>query len=179
MEKVVINYKPEDYLQANRLHLRACGKKILTIIMPILILIIFFAKCLSISPGDNQNFYVLEWTVYPYDIFMLLLALFLLAYPYVILPIKIRFWFKRQKFFESQVELQFDQKEIIAKSNIGETKLIYAYLCVISNDMIVVYNTPKTFMPLPRKYCQDSQQFRRIVDVVKNFPSRKILNYIK
>lgn len=121
MEKVVINYKPEDYLQANRLHLRTCGKKIwiLTIIIAILILVIFFAKCLNISPGANQNFYVLEWTIFPYDISMLLLALFLLTYPYVVLPIKTRFWFKRQKFFKSQVELQFDQKEIITKSNIG------------------------------------------------------------
>lgn len=180
MEKIVVNYTAGDYWQANKLCFKTCGLKT-SIATSIFILIIVSFKCLRIipCPPSSPNLCDLQFNSCLPDMLLIIFAFLFPAIHYILLSFISKNYFKKQKLFSSQVKLEFSKDAFVQKDVVAETKLFYSYLNIISKDMILIFSTFRTFIFLPKKYCQDGEQFKRIVEMVRNFPCKRIVDYLK
>ncbi len=157
-ELVSGEYTVQDYILANRLHLGKMKSYQACRIMGIVLLIpmIFF---MIIIPKD-----VLGW-------FIIAFCLYFISYPYTVLPLRSKALFKQQKQIHGRVEVRFEGDQIISNGPLteGSTKWLHHY--VISDKIMLLYTTPRTFVMLPRRFFKDDAQFNEVKAFLQTFPT--------
>jgi hypothetical protein len=161
METITINYRMEDYLQANRIVYQTnLAQQILKMVY--ITLCVLFSFILIIN-------YLLWKNIDTFSIFFIIFSLFFIFYEWTILPSSVKKMFKEQKRYFEEVTLIFSESEIIQICSISETKLKWIYKYVWTEKMLLIFTSPLTFVIVPKKYCADEEQYKRICEIVTNF----------
>lgn len=160
MEEIRGEYTVEDYLVANRLHLKKSPLfRVQTIgfsFLSVLYIFLIFA--------DPRNIAI--WVVF------LGICLLFSTYWFTILPIMTKRDYKRQKQMHGETIISIDSDCICQKSELNESKDYWIYRYLSSNNMLIAYNTPKTFIIIPRRFCKDEEQFNRFVNLAKELSNK-------
>ena len=151
-------YTVKDYLLANRLHYFSMrSAKILSLV--ILIFLILPITAVIEHPDD-----VVSWG-------FIVFFLILLGYPYTILPFMAKYYFAKQKQIHGQVKITLSEDRITETSQTGESTFLWLDHYIVSERMILLYNTPKTFSMLPRRFIGDDTEFEYIEQFLDDFPT--------
>jgi len=161
MEEIKGEYTVRDYLIANRLHMaRSPYFRLSRIIWYVL----FFLSLLATltSPSD-----FILWV-------LLVLSLFNITYPYLILPHWVKRYFKIQKQMHGEITISFDSDEgtISSKSETGEGKTRWIFKYLSNVEILLLFDTPLTFMMVPRRFCRDEEQFNRFIELAKKMSGK-------
>lgn len=97
----------------------------------------------------------------------------LLFETYTLLPLRAKYYFNKQKQLQVDATISFDNDFICEKSSIQELKLKNVERYLLCKEMLLIYNTPKTFIMVPKRFCKDEQQFYRIVEITKKLFNNK------
>ena len=153
-------YTINDYILANRIHIKHDKSWVLT-----KAIFAFFLVCMVIGiwakPHDPVN-----WI-------FAVLCLVYINYEHTILPSQTKKYFNEQKQLHGKVTIIFEQGKVSEKTIIGDTTFIWLHHIVITPAMLLLYNTPKTFIVTPRKWFSDNNQFEDAVKMLKDFPRNK------
>jgi hypothetical protein len=159
MEEIRGEYTIEDYLVANRLHLKESplfrGQTIIFSIMSVLYIILIIAN--------------------PREIFLWIclgICLLFSTYWFTILPKLIKHNYKIQKQMHGETIISIDSDCLCQKSERHESKFYWIYRYLSSNNMLIAYNTPKTFIIIPKRFCHDEEQFNRFVNLAKELSNK-------
>ncbi|MFA5374606.1 MAG: YcxB family protein [Dehalococcoidia bacterium] len=150
-------YTIQDYKLANRLHMtksKMC--QIMRAVWIALFLIFLFLAAIMLTE-------VVLWL-------FTVLCLFYILYPYTILPLRIKRLFEQQKLIHGKIEIRFEGNQIKSHSQLTEDSLKWLHHYVITDKMLLIYTTPRTFIMLPRRFFKDDAQFNGIKDYLHNFP---------
>jgi hypothetical protein len=153
-------YTVEDYILANRLHMsKSILWKIIRITFAVLLIpFIFFAI-------------ILPKEIFPW--LFIVFSLYYISYPYTILPLRAKALFKQQRLAHGQIEVRFEGNQIIEKSPLSEGSINWLHHCLISDKIMLLYTTPKTFIMLPRRFFKDDAQFNEVKGFLETFPTGK------
>jgi len=153
--KLKFEYEFSDYLQANRFHLyRQLGYWYGLIVVGL------FDICIGIL-------------VYlrPSDTVLWLLLIFFLAFPlysHLSLPIRARKLFKRQKQLHGLLEFELKSNQLSSKNPVTQQIHKWFLKAEFNDKFILLFNTPATFIILPRRVFLDDQQYKNwIAEVLK------------
>ena len=162
MEKIIINYRYDDYLEANRTHFKKTSNtKVLKIIYIILLILFTLILIGDILANQGIDFFI---------VFFIVFCLIFIFSEYLIIPLSTKRMFKQQKkYFNNEITLIFNETEIIEISSISEAKLKWIYKHTITPKMLLIYTTPINFIILPKKYCASEEQYGKICSIVANF----------
>jgi len=161
MEEIRGEYTVKDYIMANRLHIsRNPSWKWSRIFLYILSFV--YVLLIICSPGN-----IIYW--------IFLFLFFIIAnYPYAILPYWARRYYKLQKMHGETVISVDSDGNLCSKSQKGETKQKWVFRYLSSKDMLMVYNTPLTFIMIPRRFCKGEEQFAQFVNAAKELSQKDI-----
>lgn len=157
--KLTINYRIQDYIDANRIDFRS--RFIFQILRFIaLCYVLFLALFIAVSP--NPNFY---------EILVLILFLAFVFFEWTWLPFLSKSLFEQQrKFFKNQVSLIFRQDEIVEICAYQELKLRWLYKHITTPKILLIFINPKSFIIVPKKYCSSEEQYEEICHLIAKFP---------
>ena len=153
-------YTAQDYVLANRLHVMkdtawpAFSAILAVFLVGSIVLLIF-------RPAE-----VLPW-------FFIFVCLCYISYPYTILPFRSRSFFNQQTIAQGKIEIRFEPTQIIDKSSSSEGSLDWLHHYLISDKIILLYSTRKTFIMLPRRFFKDDAQFDEVKKFLQTFPTGK------
>jgi len=151
-------YTIQDYILANRLHMARSKMWYVMMILVILFLLVAISVVIK-RPHD-----VVSW------IFIVFFIVYL-GYPYTILPLQSRILFNRQKNVHGKIKVRFEPMQIIERGQLGESTYKWLHHYLVTDKMILLYNTPKTFIMLPRRFFRDDNQFNDIKNYLNSFPT--------
>ena len=154
MEEIRGEYTIADYLSANRLHLKK---------NPLYKWQIIVFSFLSFG-------YILLIFVNPFNVVLWIFLCFCLlvsTHSFTILPRVIKHYYKIQKQMHGETIISIDSDCICQKSERHESTLRWIFRYLSSDNMLLVYNTPKTFMMIPKRFCKDEDQFNRVANLAK------------
>jgi hypothetical protein len=159
MEEIRGEYTIEDYLVANRLHLKKSsifrGQTIIFSFLSVIYIILIFE-----NPRD-----ILLWV-------FLCISILFSTYWFTILPIMTKRDYEIQKQMHGETIISIDGDCICQKSERHESKYYWIYRYLSSNNMLMAYNTPKTAIIIPKRFCQDEEQFNRFVNFAKELSNK-------
>lgn len=162
METITINYRADDYLEANRIAYRHNSAqqtlRIIYIILAILFTLIFVLK------------YLMRQEVDSFAVFFIIFALMFIFYEWTFLPSSSKKMFEQQKKYFQEVTLSFAEDTISQFCSISEVKLKWFYKHILTDKMLLIFTTPLTFIIVPKKYCASEEQYTKICQIVTNFP---------
>lgn len=161
MQEIKGEYTVRDYLIANRLHMaRSPYFRLSRIICYVMVFLLLLAALTG--PSD-----FILW------VFLTLFS-FIITYPYLILPHRVKRYFKIQKQMHGEITISFDSDEgtISSKSETGEGKTRWIFKYLSNAEILLLFNTPLTFMMVPRRFCRDEEQFNRFIELAKKMSGK-------
>jgi hypothetical protein len=159
MEEIRGEYTIEDYLVANRLHSK---KSPLFIVQTILFSVLSVLYILLIYANPLDMF---QWI-------FLFVSLLFSTYWFTILPIMTKHYYKIQKQMHGETIISIDGDCICQKSERYELKYSWILKYLSSDNMLIMFNTPRTFIMIPRRFCKDEEQFNRFVNLAKELSNQ-------
>jgi len=158
MIEICGEYTKDDYLLANRTTLKKTNAFLIPMIAWVSLTIIMILGILR-TPFD-----LIHWMFF-------IICLVYLNYSSTILPIMVNKYFKEQKQIHGKVTINFDSDKILSRSPVDEHILKWLHHITITEKMILLYNTPKTFIMVPRGWFGNTEQYEATVLLLKNFPA--------
>lgn len=163
MEKLTINYRFQDYLEANRINWYQ--NKWLAIGLKLFSLLFFILSILTIGLH-----YVLRETIAWFNIGLAIFFLLFIFYEWTILPWTGKRLFNLQKKYFNEVYFSFEEHQIIEITSFSKTKFSWIYKYVKTSKILLIYTNPTGLMIIPKKYCASEEQYEKICNIVANFP---------
>ena len=153
-------YTAQDYVLANRLHvIKDTAWPAFSVILAVFL--VGSIVLLVFRPGE-----VLPW-------FFILVCLCYILYPFTILPFRSRSFFNQQQIAQGKIEIRFELTQIIDNSSSEEVSIDWLHHYLISDKIILLYTTRRTFIMLPRRFFKDDAQFNEVKSYLQTFPTGK------
>ncbi|MBN2099568.1 MAG: YcxB family protein [Dehalococcoidia bacterium] len=153
-------YTLSDYLLANRMHLFS-SRTTKFVIVFILLLMALPVLGLIGNPTD-----VFAWG-------LILSGLVIIAYPYTVLPIAGRIMYAQQPQIRGQVRILIGPDRIVDASATGSATHLWLHHILVSQRMILLFETPRTFIMLPRRFFKDEDDLQAAKSLLEGFPTGK------
>ena len=153
-------YTYGDYLFANRLHYnsRRRAKIVRVVLIVFLVMMVLF---IAVNPRSVSN-----WVI-------LVLWLILLAYPYTVLPIIVRWLWRKQVQLHHPARIVLAGDRILTTTPIEESSIRWLDHYLVSDRMVLLFTTPLAFVMLPRRFARNDSDFQYIQQFLKAFPIGK------
>lgn len=155
-EQEVLEYEltVRDYITANRAHFfhGAQGWFLMAIGV---ILVLMSGAGLLLQPRD------------PVLLFGLVFGVPAAFYPFTIMPYTTRRLYRMQRQMHGPVKAILDETQVTYESRLIDTTCRWLYRVLATKRVLMLYNTPKTYILVPRRVCRDAAQYERIEQLAR------------
>jgi hypothetical protein len=153
-------YTYTEFLRANRMHLSSRrSMKIMRVVMVFLLVV-----ATLIAVVDPRE--VINWVI-------LVAVLAWLSYPYTVLPITAKRSWAEQKQGHGPIKIVLARDRIISTSYTGDSTTLWLHHYLVSDQMILLFETPKTFIMLPRRFARNESDYQYVQEFLTAFPVSK------